>query len=166
MNRTPKSLAAAAGIIIILVIGVCVAFFARRTPAQPSPKEIVPTLPGPLAAVEFPSQVTTYPPDWPPDLRYPVQFSLAEATSGVLPQGITKGWAAKLVYQGDPRSAADLLSTFFTSKGWQIIERTELDSGGFLILLQRGDKQHTGAVVIDPDTKRPGYTKIVTTIFP
>ncbi len=122
-------------------------------------------LPPPLATVPFPSEAIAYSSDWHPDLRYPNQFILVGATSGVSPQG-TKGFAAKLLYQGDPRSAADLLSTFFTSKGWQMVERTELDSKGFLLLFQKDGKQGTGAIVIDPDTQRRGYVKIVATVFP
>jgi hypothetical protein len=135
------------------------------TVSSPSPTVIVGKLPPPLANVRFPSQPISYPADWHPDLRYPNQFTLVEATSGISPRG-TKGWAAKLVYQGDPRNAADALSIFFVSKGWQPIERTELDSSGFLLLFQKGDKQRTGAIVIDPDTQRPGYIKIVATVFP
>lgn len=133
---------------------------ATATSASPIAK-----LPPPLAAVSFPSQVIGYPPDWHPDLRYPNQFSLVETVSGISPRGV-KGWAVKLVYQGEARVAVDLLSNFFASKGWQTLERTELDSKGFLLLVQKDDKHQTGAIVIDPDTERPGYVKIVATVFP
>lgn len=136
-------------------------------PSSPSPGTTATAgrLPPPLAAVNFPSQPIPYPADWHADLRYPNQFLLVETTSGISPSG-KKGWAVKLVFQGDARNAANLLSDFFVAKGWQTLERTELDSKGFLLLFQRGDKQHTGAIVIDPDTQRPGYVKIVATVFP
>jgi len=133
--------------------------------ASTTPEAPIAKLPPPLAAVSFPAQVIAYPPDWHPDLRYPDQFHLVEVSVGVSPQG-SKGWGAKLVFQGDPKNAADLFAIFLASKGWQVVERTELDSKGFLLIVQKGDKQHAGTIVIDPDTQRPGYIKIIATVFP
>ena len=53
-----------------------------------------------------------------------------------------------------------------TRRGWRVVERTELDSGGFLILVQQDEKRNSEALVIDPDTSDPGYTKVVATVFP
>lgn len=124
------------------------------------------TLPPPLAAVEFPTQVIDYPSGWPAQLHYPEQFKLVEAASGELPGGGSPGWAAKLRYKGTPDSAADLLSSFFTSGGWQITDRMELDSGGFLILIERDNKTGTGIVVIDPDPTERSYSRVVAIVFP
>lgn len=132
--------------------------------SSPSPEPFI-KLPPPLAAVSFPTQSIAYPADWPSELRYPKQFTLVEVTSGTSLQGI-KGWGAKLIYQGDPKNAANLLVAFFDSNGWQVIERTQLDSNGFLVLVQKANKQHNGTIVIDPDAQRPGYLKIVATVFP
>ena len=147
------------------------AAFAEATPGAPPSEVATPfpditiTLPPPLAGVEFPTQAVAYPPEWPADLRYPEEFSVVETSSGALADG-SKGWAAKLRYRGDPQGAADLLSSFFTARGWRVVERTELDSGGLLILVQQDDKRNSGALVIDPDTSDPGYTRVVATVFP
>ncbi len=143
----------------------------EATPEPPPSETATPfptitiTLPPPLAGVEFPTQAIAYPPEWPADLRYPDEFSVVETSSGTLADDST-GWAAKLRYTGDPQSAADLLSSFFTERGWRVVERTELDSGGLLILVQHDEKKSSGALVIDPDTSDPGYTKVVATVFP
>ncbi len=126
----------------------------------------VATLPPPLAAVEFPTQAIDYPGDWPAQLHYPRQFDLVEAISGELPGGGSTGWAAKLRYRGEPSSAADLLSSFFTSQGWQIAERMELDSGGFLLLVERDNKTGSGILIIDPDPVDRLYSRVVALVVP
>lgn len=127
--------------------------------------EITVTLPPPLAGVEFPAQVVDYPADWPLDLRFPAAFTLVETSSGTL-EGGAEGWGAKLRYPGQPQAAADELSSFFTAAGWQVAERVELDSGGLLLLVQRGEDDGSGAIVLDPDVDAPGTTKILLTVFP
>jgi len=124
----------------------------------------IPTLPPPLTNVEFPTQVVDYPPEWPTELRYPEQFVVVETTSGVLPNSDIVGWAAKLRIRENPQSAASLLSSFFTAKGWQIAEYTELDSGGVLMVVERD--RDTGIAVIDIDVSNPDYAIILSTIFP
>ena len=142
-----------------------------NTPITPietasQPDDSLPTLPPPLEDVEFPGQQIPYPDEWPADLHYPESFRLVEAASGVLPEGEFTGWAAKLRFDDDPQSAADQLSAFFTELGWQIVEQTELDSGGILMLIEKGNKEGTGMLIIDPDTTNPGSSKVLTTVFP
>jgi ribosomal protein L40E len=127
--------------------------------------ELTVTLPPPLAGVEFPTQAVDYPSDWPADLRYPESFTLVGTSSGRL-EGGAEGWGAKLRYQGEPPSAADELSSFFTSQGWQVAERAEMDSGGVLLLVQRDGDNGSGVIVLDPDLDNPGTTKSLITIFP
>jgi len=184
-SRRPSGVLLAGGLLIGLMVmalsagvlyyllrsSLAPAAFVEATPGTPLSEAATPfpnitvTLPLPLAKVEFPTQAVAYPPEWPADLRYPEEFSLVETSSGALPGG-SKGWAAKLRYRGDPQSAADLLSSFFTARGWRVVERIELDAGGFLILVQQHEKRNSGALVIDPDTSDPGYTKVVATAFP
>src|SRR5438874_1547937 len=58
----------------------------------PSPSPVpVSTFPPALAEVTFPTQSTAYPADWPAELHYPDQFSVVEAASGTLPDGVSQG---------------------------------------------------------------------------
>ncbi len=125
----------------------------------------VSTLPPPLESVDFPSQTIAYPIDWPVELRYPDQFKLVDAVSGILPDSSTRVHVAKLLYPGTAQDAENLLSSFFTRQGLQIAENNKLDDGGFQLLLQGGDKQHSGIVVIDPDTNNQKSTRILATIW-
>jgi hypothetical protein len=134
-----------------------------RVPMTPTP---IVTFPPPLANVEFSVDAVDYPRDWPAELRYPEAFTAVELSSGVLPGGDARGWAAKLRYEGDPKSAADLLTSFLAARGWQIAERTELDSGGLLVLLETNGKEGTGIVVIGPDPNDAGYTRVLATVSP
>jgi ribosomal protein L40E len=133
--------------------------------ATPDTGGITFTLPPPLAGVEFPVQAVDYPPDWPPDLRYPESFTLVETSSGTL-EGGAEAWGAKLRYLGQPPGAADEISSFFAAQGWQVAERAELDSGGVLLLVQRNDGNGSGVIVLDPDLDNPGTTKGLITVFP
>ena len=130
---------------------------------EPSP-ELAATLAGPLAGVEFPALAATYPPQWPAELDYPEQFIVVETGSGTLPESDVRGWAAKLRYEGDVGSAADLLSSFFMSQGWHIVEKTELGSGGFLMLIEGESGKGTGIVVIDPDPNDVRHTRALVTV--
>lgn len=135
--------------------------------ATPTPVELPSSsLPAPLANVAFPTQVVPYPPEWPADLRYPEQFGVVETSSGTMPSGGAKGRAAKLRHKGDATSAADAMSSFFTAKGWQVVQRSALDSGGMLLLVQKGDRQHSGIVVIDPEPGNADYVRILATVVP
>jgi hypothetical protein len=123
-------------------------------------------LPPPLANVKFPTQKIDYPSEWPQELHYPDQFTLVQVSSGIVPDGGTKGWAAKLRYNGTQKDAAELLSSFFTANGWDIAERNELASGSYTLLLEKNNKQNTGIVVIDPDPTNHDTTRVVATVFP
>ena len=129
------------------------------------PTEVFATLRAPLSRVEFPTLVATYPPDWPAELVYPEEFMVVETGLGVLPETAAHGWATKLRYEGNPQTAAELLSAFFASRGWQIAEKISLDSGGVLILLAEEGSEGTGIVVIDPDQDDIEHTRIVVTIL-
>lgn len=121
-------------------------------------------LPPPLENVEFPLEQTQYPEDWINDLRYPEEFVLVESTSGTLPEGASKGWGTKLRYNGKPSEAANALSKFLEENKWNIVEKSGLDSGGFLILIQRD--QGSGIIIVDFDPNDPSQSLIIATIFP
>jgi hypothetical protein len=123
------------------------------------------TASSPLAGVEFPVQEIPYPSGWPADLLYPNQFTLIDTSSGTFSETAKTGWAAKLRFSGDINTAADLLSAFFVDKGWQVIERTNVDMGGILIILQKNTTSN-GIVILDRDSHDAQYTNVVTTIFP
>ena len=125
----------------------------------------LPELPPPLANVKFPTQQIDYPTDWPESLRYPAEFKPVEISSATLVEGGAKSWAAKLRFLGGPSDAADALSTFFTSGGWKVAERIELESGGFTLLISRDDTQTGGIVVVDAEPATPGSTRVLSTVF-
>lgn len=156
------------GALIFLFIASLACGLAPSTTTRPVTQQAthdIATLPPPLKNVQFPTQVIAYPTNWPIDLRYPEQFSVVEVSSGTLPYSTLVGWAVKLRYAGDLKSAALILSSFFTQKGWQIVESTDLDSGGVLLMIERGDKS-TGIVIMDIDASNPAYTIILATVFP
>lgn len=156
------------GVLIVLFVASLACGGTPSPTARPVTQQAtsdIATLPPPLKNVEFPTQVIAYPTDWPIELRYPEQFSVVEVSSGTLPDSASTGWAVKLRYAGDLKSAANILSSFFAEKGWQIVERTELDSGGVLLVIERGDKS-TGIVIMDTDASNPDYTNIIATVFP
>jgi hypothetical protein len=138
----------------------------RNVPVKVTPPDVlVATFPPPLANVEFPTQIAEYPTDWPVELRFPEEFTLADTSSGKLPEQDSVGWSAKLRYHGDPKSAADALSAFLIEQGWQIGQRTDLDSGGVLVLIEK-DGGGSGIIVIDSDISDLTYSNIVATVFP
>lgn len=123
-------------------------------------------LPPPLAEVDFPSQPVDYPPDWPSLLIYPEQFVLVDASSGTLPEDTsTNGWAAKLRYQGTVEEAAEQMKSFFEPNGWQVVEQSELDGGGVLLLMAQTEPAGTVIVVLDPDQDNSSETRILATVF-
>jgi hypothetical protein len=131
-------------------------------PATPTAAVLLSPL---LADVKFPTQKVDYPVEWPQELRYPDQFTLVQTSSGMESGGI-KGWAAKLRYTGSLKDAADLLSSFFTSNGWQIAERNELSTGGLSLLIERNNRQNTGLIVLESDPADSNSIRIVATVFP
>lgn len=126
---------------------------------------ILSTMAPPLQNVEFPEQIVEYPPEWPVELRYPEQFSPVELSSGTLPDGEKTGWVAKLRYQGDRKLAINLAMSFLAANGWQVVEYTDLDSGGILVLMER-DPRGTGIVIVDEEVGTLGIAKIIAAIFP
>jgi len=134
---------------------------------QPSISIALPlaTMSSPLANVEFPTQEIQYPSDWPADLLYPDQFIVVDTSSGTFSETDKTEWAAKLRFAGDINTAADLLSSFFVNEGWQVIERSNLDGGGLLIIIQKNSTSN-GIVIFDRDSHDAQYTSVVTTIFP
>lgn len=155
-------------LVILILLAILLIACAPPTPLSTPERETsvavttapFPTLPPPLAKVPFPTKEVDYPPDWPTELRFPEEFRLVDVSSGVFLKG-DKGGAAKLLYKGHPQKAAELLSSFFVSRNWQIIKRYELDSGGVTLLIKRNK---SGIIVIDPDPNNPEYTRIAVTL--
>lgn len=149
--------------ILILGVGILAVYVGNNLyrnynrPSQPS-------LPNPLENVEFPSEPTQYPADWPDELKFPEDFTLLDSTSGILPESTTTGWSAKLKYQGKPSDAVKLASAFLEEKGWTIFQKTQLDSGGFSLILER--EQGGGIVIIDADPNDVSASLIIATLFP
>jgi hypothetical protein len=157
MSRKLVTSAVILGIVILLAY---FGYYLYRTYSLPP---IVP-LPPPLASVEFPSEQTQYPVDWPDELKFPSGFMLVDSSSGTLPESTAQGWAAKFRYQGKPSEATKLISSFMEEKRWTIVENNKLDSGGFSLLIQR--EQGNGIIVIDSDPSDAAQTLIIATIFP
>jgi hypothetical protein len=147
-------------ILIIVVLGAYFGYYYYKNYYLPSTIR----LPPPLANIEFPLVQVQYPPDWPNELKLPQDFILTDFASGILPEASTKGWSAKYRYQGKPAEANRIISAYFESKGWIIIENYKLDSGGFSLLIQRN--QGDGIIVIDTDPNNSLQTLIITTLFP
>jgi hypothetical protein len=154
-NRSKMIIIGIISLIVLVILSIYLTRFYRVN--------TTPTLPSPLTAVSFPSEPTPYPTDWPEDLKFPKDFVLVDSTSGTLPESTTKGWSAKLRYQGKPSEAENATTAFFEEKGWTIVENNPLDSGGSTLLLQR--EQANGIVVIDVDPNDPSVTLIIATFF-
>jgi hypothetical protein len=122
------------------------------------------TLPPPLANVDFPSEQIQYPSDWPNELTFPKDLELVDSSSGTMPDNSIKGWSAKLRYQGKPLDAEKMILAFFESHGWTIVDKKQLDSGGFSLLIQR--KSGNGIIVIDTDPIHTSQTIIIVSVFP
>jgi hypothetical protein len=122
------------------------------------------TLPSALENIEFPSEPTQYPAGWPDDLKFPEGLVLVDSTSGTLPESTTTGWSAKLRYQGKPSDATKLISAFFEEKGWAVSQETQLESGGFSLILER--EQGSGIIIVDTDPNDASATLVIATIFP
>lgn len=125
----------------------------------------IPTLVPPLKNIPFPNKEIAYPENWPIDLVFPTEFKLLETTTGKLSSQSPQGWAAKLLFSGSPIIAADTLSTFLQEKGWRIVSRENLESGGAILLVDKEDAASTGILVIDLDNGSSNKTRVVATIF-
>lgn len=148
----------------VALIGIAYLILGRQSGMPEAPIDVA-TLSPPLEHVDFPIQQVPYPPDWPTELRYPEQFAVVEISSGSLPDSASIGWGTKLRYAGDPKTAASILLSFFADHSWQIVEHTDLDTGGVLLVIKR-DNGGSGIVIIDSDVGDPNNTIIVATIFP
>jgi hypothetical protein len=139
-------------------------------PAQPltlTPTSF-PAAPSAASDQNFPTQQIDYPLDWPSDLRYPEQFILVETMINPHADG-TRDWTAKLRYQGDIKTAANILSSFFSTRGFAIAYRADrIDyrntAQAIVIFFDEGDRKNTGSLLLDSDTKSSEYTNILASI--
>ncbi len=127
--------------------------------------DTLPTQAPPLANVPFSEKVIDYPTDWPSDLKYPNDFQLVGATSGHILSDSPTGYSTKLIFKGTPGEAADNLIDFFTAAGWKINQRSDLDTGGVLLMVQI-TSGHEGIIVIDKDPQNPSGSRIEATVNP
>jgi len=144
---------------------ICATFLARSVRLLPTLRTStpVPSLPSPLKGVEFSAQPTDYPGGWPEEVRYPREFAVLEVSSGALDG--RQGWGSKLMFKGTPEKASNLLSDFFVAKGWRIAQRTQLDSGGVVVVVDKNEGG-SGIWVADTSTEDSTCTNIVVTVFP
>ena len=119
--------------------------------------------PSSLANVEFSSEVSQYPNDWPADLIFPQEFYLVDSSSGTLPEGSKDGWSMKLRYDASSSEAEEIVIAFLEDNGWSIINNTPLDSIGYSILIRQD--QESGIVIIDSNPKDASKSLILATIF-
>ena len=121
------------------------------------------TPPYSLADVEFPSEISQYPEEWPADLIFPQEFYLVDSSSGTLPEGSKDGWSMKLRYDASSSEAEEIVIAFLEDNGWSIINNTPLDSIGYSILIRQD--QESGIVIIDSNPKDASKSLILATIF-
>jgi hypothetical protein len=131
----------------------------------PQEEQIAINFSQPLFGVDFPEFPVEYPDNWPREFHYPGQFMLVESTHGMSESGAPEGWAAKLVYNGDPPSAADDLTVFFNNLQWIVSERHDVGGGGVLLIFLNEADNSQGIAVIDPAPDSSG-TYIVLVVFP
>jgi hypothetical protein len=157
MSKKYTTTLALVGVVILLAF---VGYFVYTNYYLPSRIK----LPPPLRNVDFPSEQIQYPANWPDDLKFPEEFALVDSATGELPETTSTGWSVKLRFKGQPSDAVEKTSDFFEEKGWAIIQKSQLDSGGFSIILEQD--QGSGIVIIDSDLDDPTTTLIIATIFP
>jgi hypothetical protein len=148
------------GIFAIVISACLVGYYHYKNYYLPSKY----TLPPPLENVDFPSEQTQYPADWPDELKFPNEFVLVDSSSGKLPENTVQGWAAKFRYKGKPSEAEKVMSPFLKERGWTIVESHRLDSGGYSLLIQL--EQGSGIIIIDDDPNTMSESLIIATIFP
>ncbi len=156
----PKKVVLAILILIAIIVIPSCGFFIYNNYYLPSKLILPPS----LANVDFPDGQLQYPGDWPDELKFPSTFTLVDSSSGTLPGGTSTGWSAKLIVQGKPSEARQMVSDFFTGKGWMIVGSDQLDSGGFSLLIQNDSEN--GIIVIDADPKIPSQSLIIITVLP
>lgn len=106
-----------------------------------------------------------YPSGWPEELVYPAKFSLVEANTLKVQDKYSPAYDAKMRYDGSINSTAEDFSSFFTAQGWQISERTELDSGALLIRMTKNEGRDHSKVTIDTFPGESDKVRIVATVF-
>lgn len=117
------------------------------------------------ADTEQPKPAGRYPSGWPDELRYPAQFVMEDANTVRTPDQSQPAYAVKLHYDGDMQAAAKSLSSYLESQGWQVSERSELDSGAISIKLTRNNGRDTSEILIDPYPEEPGKVRILAIVF-
>jgi hypothetical protein len=153
-------------IIAILAIARAPSLSNEVSGGQPSDTPIpLPTLAPVLVDIPFPQQSAEYPSQWPSDLRYPRQFRVVETTMQSAGGKARQGWAAKLRYEGTPAHASENLAAFFSERGWRIVERTELENGGYLLLIARDGASGSGSIVVGADEQDSGAARVLATVF-
>jgi hypothetical protein len=115
---------------------------------EPASEASLEPLPPPLEKVEFPEQAKPYPSYWPEELHFPEAFKPVEFIQGTMPGGIKTNLSLKTRFGGTIENAADDLRAFLAQKNWQIVDETDLDTGGKVWIIQK-DTNSSGIVVID-----------------
>ncbi len=121
--------------------------------------------PPPLADIAFPTETIEYPSQWPPELRFSEEFSLVEAVSGELPENIATGTSSKLRFDDIPQKTQEAIESHFRQQGWELVESTQLDTGGIVILVEDPDNGQGGIIVIDNDPNNLETSIVLVTIF-
>jgi hypothetical protein len=106
-----------------------------------------------------------YPSGWPEELNFPAQFTLQDANTVRTHDNALPAYAVQMGFDGDIQTAAESFSSYFEKRGWQIVERSELDSGAVQIKVARYNGRDSGNITIDPDPLNTGKTRIIAIIF-
>jgi hypothetical protein len=106
-----------------------------------------------------------YPSGWPEELLYPAKFHMLEANTIRIPDKYLPAYGVKMRYEGDMNSAAEAFSSYFATRGWQVADRTELDSGALHIRITRNNGRDNGEVTIDTYPGESGKVRIVAIVY-
>lgn len=118
----------------------------------------------PLSDIEFPQDEINYPNIWPENIRFPEEFLLVEARSDYLQTDSTTIWTAKLRFKGEIETAENEITSFFISNGWQILDRTEEQSAGVIVIISKGDESNQGFIIIGSDASDPSNTNLFVSV--
>jgi hypothetical protein len=114
----------------------------------------------PLARATLPTRQVPYPASWPAALRFPRAFVLVRVRAGRVAGG--GGYDAAMRRRGSSRAAADAVTTFFHRRGWRLVYRTALSSGGYALMVAGPVGRQSASVVIDRSSGgRPGASIVV-----
>jgi hypothetical protein len=106
-----------------------------------------------------------YPSGWPEELHFPVQFILQDANTVRTHDNVLPAYAVQVGFDGEMTTAVESIASYFEKKGWQIVGRSELDSGAIKIDVARNGERDSGHITIDPDPLNTGKVRIVAIIF-